>query len=131
VDEQTTVQPYHEYRYRNYPSNSYFGTPTAACKAAAASLGRIYESYVDVALPSGITEVNIQCYGKLSSTSSSGALIAQPIKSRNGSYNSTVTNPLPTHVDVSDSELQTALKNALESNNPALAAAIAQAVKDA
>ncbi|WP_247166065.1 virulence factor TspB C-terminal domain-related protein [Escherichia coli] len=40
-------------------------------------------------------------------------------------------SPPPEDVVVSDSELQTALKNAIESNNPALASAISQAVKDA
>lgn len=39
--------------------------------------------------------------------------------------------PPQTNTPVSDSELTQALKNALESNNPALAAAIAQAIKDA
>lgn len=38
------------------------------------------------------------------------------------------TQPKPEDTVVSDSELQTALKNALESNNPALAAAIAGAI---
>lgn len=37
----------------------------------------------------------------------------------------------PENLPVSDSELQTALKNALESNNPALASAIAEAMKSA
>ncbi|WP_180077902.1 virulence factor TspB C-terminal domain-related protein [Acinetobacter sp. YH12208] len=37
----------------------------------------------------------------------------------------------PSPIPVSNAELETSLKNALESNNPALAAAIAQAVKDA
>ena len=43
------------------------------------------------------------------------------------------TNPVfnPPSTPVSDEQLTEALKNALESNNPALAAAIAQAIKDA
>lgn len=50
---------------------------------------------------------------------------------------SEVLNPFKTPTDfpksesVTPQELETALKNALESNNPALAAAIAQAIKDA
>ncbi len=92
-DESTTVQPYHKYIYRNYPNNKTFPTPDAACKAAATSLGRIYEYYQDVPLQSGTNTVNISCYGKFSATSSSGQLIASPIKSLNPSYDSSVTNP--------------------------------------
>ncbi|WP_180012302.1 virulence factor TspB C-terminal domain-related protein [Acinetobacter sp. YH16055] len=45
-------------------------------------------------------------------------------------YSSSSSEP-PSSVPVSDADLQTALKNALESNNPALAAAIAEAMKAA
>lgn len=49
--------------------------------------------------------------------------------SQNPAYNPSA--PVPENVEVTQEQLTTALKNALESNNPALAAAIGQAIKDA
>lgn len=130
LDFETAVKPYHKYYYKDHTGSS-FGTAGAACQASARKLTRVYESHEDTTLPDDISSVNISCFGKLSSSGPSGALIASPVKYRNPSYDPIVVPSVPPTVAVSDSELETALKNALESNNPALAAAIAQAVKDA
>lgn len=50
-------------------------------------------------------------------------------KTENPNYNPSA--PPPQNVEVTQQQLTEALKNALQSNNPALAAAIAQAIKDA
>lgn len=56
-------------------------------------------------------------------------LIANPMSVSNPNYNPSL--PPPQNVEVTQEQLTEALKTALESNNPALAAAIAQAIKDA
>lgn len=53
----------------------------------------------------------------------------QIYKIKNPAYNP--ATPAPQNVEVTQEQLQKALEDALKSNNPALAAAIAQAIKDA
>lgn len=53
----------------------------------------------------------------------------QIYKRNNPAYNP--ASPAPQNVEVTQEQLQKALEDALKSNNPALAAAIAQAIKDA
>lgn len=60
---------------------------------------------------------------------SAGYLMSKSSKVANPNYNPSA--PPPENVEVSQEQLTEALKNALESNNPALAAAIAQAIKAA
>ncbi len=56
-------------------------------------------------------------------------MVANPLSVSNPNYNPSA--PPPEKVEVTQEQLTEALKNALQSNNPALAAAIAQAIKDA
>lgn len=57
-----------------------------------------------------------------------GNVAASLVKITNPNYNPSAPAP---NVEVTQEQLTEALKNALESNNPALAAAIAEAIKDA
>lgn len=58
-----------------------------------------------------------------------GNVAASLVKITNPNYNPSA--PPPENVEVTQEQLTAALKQALESNNPALSAAIAQAIKDA
>lgn len=62
-------------------------------------------------------------------TPSGGSLGQMGSRVNNPSYNPSA--PAPQNVEVTQEQLTEALKNALESNNPALASAISQAIKDA
>lgn len=94
--------------------------------------GRTYQSFSEVCT------AYIRYNSMPSSTSCSGfhgqynaILVVNSSQYAIGRSQRTTPVPTPEPVVVSDSELQTALKNALEANNAAQAEAIAQAIKDA
>jgi len=91
------------------------GSPESVCSAFNKKNGTVYHS----------ATANT-CYY---SYNGNKAVLAPIYKINNPSYNA--SSPPPENVEVTQEQLTEALKQALESNNPALAAAIGQAIKDA
>lgn len=102
-----------QYCYR--VSNSSGGSPESACRLSLSLSKLTYHSN------DGAT-----CFYSAQGNKSQFAPI---YKITNPNYNP--SSPPPENVEVTQEQLTEALKNALESNNPALAIAIAQAIKDA
>lgn len=124
LDINTTSQ----YRYKHSSIDTYVYTVSQAETE--------YESYIKT-LSNGsdrhlshckISGSNISCYWYYTWDDPPYNRSASFIGQTNPYYN---PNASPEPVPVSDQEIETALKNALESNNPALSAAIAEAIKAA
>lgn len=125
--EDGSVQPNHQYVFRvnakdcGSTSNCDFSTVEAAGSTFCAnynSTGGYKFSHAE--------GTKIYCFRSGTSGSTWHSFISKVL---NPNYDPSA--PLPENVEVTPEQLAEALKNALESNNPALAAAIAQAIKDA
>ncbi len=126
LDQNTPVQNYHEYRYYDARNNSWNASAVYLCRrdVTASSLNLNYLKVVQ------ISETRVECW---STKQSDGSDYRYELiqREKNPAYKSDVSNPHPERVDASEAELLAALKKALESNNAALAAAIADALKAA
>ena len=125
VETETTVQPYHQYRYFIPETNQYV--------ASVAALQKIVDAYYISSTWKNCSVGSdnlVRCDVKNDSSGSTGNLVAGT-RQPNPIYNPNATNPNQPYVEASPADIQAALKNALESNNPALAAAIAEAIKAA
>lgn len=125
VETETTVQPYHQYRYFIPVTNQYV--------ASVAALQKIVDAYYISSTWKNCSvgsDSLVRCDVKNDSSGSTGNLVAGT-RQPNPIYNPNATNPNQPYVEASPADIQAALKNALESNNPALAAAIAEALKSA
>ena len=105
--------------FLNYKSEYYSVPSSSACIQA---LGD--ENWWGKTLFKYTSPDNGICYG-----SDTDRVLSEFNKVKNPNYSPSA--PQPENVEVTQEELTEALKKALESNNPALATAIAQAIKDA
>ncbi|RLL36274.1 hypothetical protein D9K79_17970 [Acinetobacter cumulans] len=114
-----SIQKWHQYAWCSSSSTKIDSTCRSTAEAACRAQGWISYTFVRVEGQS--------CYGRDNSTGK--VLVVTGVKTiKNPNY---VAGSTPENVTVEPAELQTALKNALESNNPALATAIAEAMKSA
>ena len=126
LEVETTVQPYHQYRYVFSQTNQIV--------ASVEALRRISNNYFTSSTRTNCsvnTSDNRVYCNVVNNDNGSTGYFSYGYRELNPSYNPSAVNPNPSHVNVSSSELQTAVKNALESNNAALAAVIADAIKSA
>lgn len=105
----------------------YYPTGQAACDAIKLGAGFGNPSPTIKYEPSGLSDGNCRLYG--GEYNYNGNYQAVVKKVSNPYYNPSA--PPPENVEVTQEQLTEALKQALESNNPALAAAIAEAIKAA
>lgn len=116
---------HHEYYYYNGSDGKKYASVSAAGSAFLEVLKRGDPDFWKDKTITGYTLKTIDLYEmKLSS----GHKYSMH-RAKNPSYNPSA--PKPENVEVTQEQLTAALKQALESNNPALAAAIGQAIKDA
>lgn len=128
--EESVVGPHHQYRWGAYVGSTSYYKPTGE------SFVSSWTEYYKTADPNVVNIVSVQCSisgivcSQYNAVRENGTTITlRSIREPNPSYNP--SSPAPENVEVTPQQLETALKNALESNNPALAAAIAQAIKSA
>lgn len=114
--ESDIATPNHQYRYYNGSSGIFYSNPKPACDW----YSKLY-SYKPV--------LTSESRCTLYNTDGSEFTWFYVWKENNPAYNPSA--PQPENVEVTQEQLTEALKNALESNNPALASAISQAIKDA
>lgn len=121
-----------QYRYYISAYNVYVYTTTDIARVSHQRLAQTHSSYYGTSFLSvnyvdtdGTNYYVNYTYSKNGGTGTWGAGAS---RASNPYYN---PNHVPVSSEVTPEQIETALKNALESNNPALAAAIAQAVKDA
>ena len=120
-DSSTGDEPYTQYRYSLDFNYAYSGSPSGVCQIW--NTKNLYNNWAG------------KYYYSAGVGPGFGRCLAPNYQS--GWHISRIPNPLyqqqstPPQQTVTDQELETALKNALESNNPALAAAIAEAIKAA
>lgn len=118
------VDPTLEYVYKSpyYFTNSAYGSKESLCRAQ----GSAHAS----ASSTNVTFKNLRSDGAACIYDSNNGQFELPVLTvRNPAYDPSA--PQPENVEVTQEQLTDALKNALESNNPALASAIAQAIKSA
>lgn len=128
--EESVVGPYHQYRWGGYVGSTLYYKPSGE------SFVSSWTEYYKTADPNVVNIVSVSCSisgivcSQYNAVRENGTTITlRSIREPNPSYNP--SSPPPENVEVTQEQLTEALKNALESNNPALAAAIAQAIKDA
>lgn len=125
-----SVQSYHEYTYIcQYGSN--YSTPEAACSAYLSKSRYVYTKLHSCRIIS--SQSRAYCDFEYSPSWQPDVVFQEKdlyvVQQKNPNYNPSA--PPPENVEVTQEQLAEALKNALESNNPALAAAIAEAIKAA
>lgn len=125
LETETTVQPWHQYRFYVTRTQQYVASIAALQKITDASY---YEStWTNCALSSG----NIVNCDVKNDVSGATANLSAGYRDANPAYNPNAVNPSKPTLPASDQDIVNALKKALESNNPALAASIAEAIKAA
>lgn len=131
----TTLKPYHEFKYTVFTGTSQeFASVNAAFNAfvsASSQNQRDFRMTTSTCSQSGSVGAclgSFAIYGTWKSTGNE-QLLGYISKYRNPQYNPSAINPNPPYVDITDQQLETSLRNALSNNNPALAAAIADAIK--
>ncbi|WP_180111682.1 virulence factor TspB C-terminal domain-related protein [Acinetobacter sp. YH12098] len=122
---ETTVQPWHQYRFYVTRTQQYVASIAALQKITDESY---YQStWTNCALSSGNM---VKCDVKNDVSGATSNLNAG-YRDANPAYNPNAVNPINPTLPASDQDIVNALKNALESNNAALSAAIAEAMKAA
>ncbi len=117
-DPTSDIQPYHEYYYSCSAKGT---TPEYACS--------IDSDFKITGMTCNYSTQVCTGQGYHYATKKTITITKTFQKVKNPNYNPSA--PPPENVEATQEELTQALKNALESNNPALAAAIGQAIKDA